>query len=194
MSFAGTFVLAVSLSMDSFTAALGGGAHVRRGGLVWMARTAAVFAAFEVAALSLGWVVGYAALSVIAAVDHWIAFAILAVIGGRMIFDGVTRNGKAPASAKTAAPAARSAISLHLVGTAFATSIDAAAVGITTAFLGYGYLTVAPMLGGVVFVMSCIGTALGRRAGPALGRWAEMAGGTLLIGVGVRILIEHLYF
>jgi putative Mn2+ efflux pump MntP len=190
MSLPGTFALAVSLSMDSFAAALTRGAAARRHDLARVLGAGALFAATEVAALSAGWGIGQAALGLIAAIDHWIAFALLLAIGGRMIHEGLA----APATDCPARPPAPiAARSLRLVGTAIATSIDAAAVGVSMAVTGYDFPLSAAVLGGVTFAMACGGALLGRRAGPLLGRRAEIAGGVLLIAVGVRTLIGHLY-
>lgn len=187
MSIAGSFALAVSLSMDSFAASLGRGTTWRRADTLRVVRLGVLFAGFEVAALSAGWLVGHAALGVVAALDHWIAFALLLVIGGRMVRDGLAPAGPVETPAQT-----RSLF--RVLGTATATSVDAAAVGISLAFIGFDFATAALALGGVTFAMTCAGALLGRRVGPMLGKRAEIAGGILLIAIGSKILVEHLYF
>ena len=189
MSLPGTFMLAASLSMDSFAAALSRGASAHRHDVGRVVGSGALFAATEVAALSAGWAVGHAALGLIAAVDHWIAFALLFLIGSRMIHEGFA----APVTDRARPPAAPlAARSLRLVGTAVATSIDAAAVGVSMAVSRYDFPLSAAVLGGVTFAMACTGSIVGRRAGPLLGRRAEIVGGILLIAIGIRTLIEHL--
>jgi putative Mn2+ efflux pump MntP len=190
MSLPGTFALAVSLSMDSFAASLTRGASSRHHRVLHVVGAGALFAASEVASLSAGWGIGYAALGMISAIDHWVAFALLVAIGGRLIHEGwvLPAEGRHPAARNSAASRA-----LRLVGTALATSIDAGAVGVSMAFIGYDFVTSAAVLGGVTFAMAVAGSMIGRRAGPLLGRRAEIAGGVLLIAVGCKTLIEHLY-
>lgn len=186
MSLPGTFALAASLSMDSFAAALTRGAAAGRHDVRRVVGAGALFAATEVAALSAGWAIGQAALGLIAAVDHWVAFVLLLLIGGRMIREGFA------ASPEGQPPAPAALWSLRLVGTAVATSIDAAAVGVSMAVTGYDFPLSAAVLGGVTFAMACTGSIIGRRAGPLLGRRAEIIGGILLIAIGIRTLVEHL--
>ena len=187
MSLAGSFALAVSLSMDSFAASLGRSAAWRRDDALRVLRLGALFATFEVAALSAGWLLGQAALGIVSALDHWIAFFLLLAIGGRMIRDGLTRP---PQGATETQPRPW----LRIFGTALATSIDAAAVGMSMAFIGFDFMAAAITLAAVTFAMTCTGAALGRRVGPALGKRAELAGGVLLVAIGAKILVEHLYF
>jgi len=190
MSLPATFALAVSLSMDSFAASLTRGASSRHHGALHVVGAGALFAATEVASLSAGWGIGYAALGLIAALDHWIAFVLLVAIGGRMVHEGLA----APADGRhPVMPRSGTARALRLLGTALATSIDAGAVGISMAVIGYDFATSAAVLGGVTFAMAVAGSMIGRRAGPLLGRRAEIAGGVLLIAVGCKTLIEHLY-
>ena len=189
MSLPGTFALAVSLSMDSFAASLTRGASSRRHRALHVAGAGALFAATEVASLSAGWGIGYAALGMVAAVDHWVAFVLLVTIGGRMIHDGWVVPADGKHAAARSSPTGRA---LRLLGTALATSIDAGAVGISMAFIGYDFATSAAVLGGVTFAMAVAGSMIGRRAGPLLGRRAEIAGCVLLIAVGCKTLIEHL--
>lgn len=189
MSLPGTFALAVSLSMDSFAASLTRGASSRHHRVLHVVGAGALFAASEVVSLSAGWGIGYAALGMVSAIDHWIAFILLVAIGGRMIHEGwaVPADGRRAAEVRSAVGRA-----LRLFGTALATSIDAGAVGISMAFIGYDFVLSAAVLGGVTFAMAVAGSMIGRRAGPLLGRRAEIAGGALLIAVGCKTLIEHL--
>jgi len=191
MSLPGTFALAFSLSMDSFAASLTRGASSRHHRALHVVGAGALFAATEVASLSVGWGIGYAALGMIEALDHWIAFVLLVTIGGRMVHEGLA----SPADGRPVVrPGTLTGRALRLLGTALATSIDAGAVGISMAFIGYDFVTSAAVLGGVTFAMACGGSMIGRRAGPLLGRRAEIAGGVLLVAVGIKTLIEHLYF
>jgi putative Mn2+ efflux pump MntP len=183
MSVANAFVLSLSLSADSFAASLGRDAGSGRARMMRAARTGVVFAACEVTALSAGWALGAAASSTFRALDHWIALALLCVIGGRMIFDGLRAMPEA-------APTTR-ANPLRLAATAVATSIDACAVGASLALAGGGYAAAALTLAAVTFGMTFTGSMVGRRLGDAVGKRAEIVGGVVLIAVGFHIAASH---
>ncbi len=179
-----SFALAVSLSMDSFAAALGCGAAQARPNVSEAVRVGVVFAACQLAMAVLGWALGAAFAGFVQAVDHWIAFGLLLLIGGTM-----ARN--ALAGEADAAAAVRRTGWLALVSTAVATSIDASAVGVGLAMADVDIASTATLIGVVTFLMAFGGVLLGRAAGPTLGRRAELAGGLALIAIGVKILAEH---
>jgi len=183
-----SLALAFSLSMDSFAAALGRGACARRPGLPEAVRVGVAFGVAQCAMPLLGWGVGIAFASLVEAVDHWIAFGLLLAVGGAMI-----RNAGIDAEEDEDCGPARSARGewLALMTTAGATSIDAAAVGAGLALVDVDMVTTAALIGAVTFAVAFGGVLIGRAAGNRLGRWAELAGGLVLIGIGVRILIEH---
>jgi manganese efflux pump family protein len=185
MGGAATIVLAFSMSMDAFAAALGKGAALRRPPLLEALRTGLVFGLIEAATPLLGWVIGIAAASWITAVDHWAAFAILAILGGHMVFRALWpgQNESLPAPSRHSLGV--------LVVTAIATSLDAMAVGITLAFIQVNIVTAAVAIGLATFLMACVGTLAGRWIGPMFGRSAEALGGICLIGIGIKTLIEH---
>ena len=132
----------------------------------------------------LGWGLGLAFASLIRDIDHWIAFALLAVIGGRMVHAGLAigihHNGSIPLITGWA-----------LASVAVATSIDAAAVGVTIAFLQQPVLVTCTVIGIVTFLLSSAGVLLGRALGSVVGKRAELLGGLMLIGLGCKILVEH---
>jgi putative Mn2+ efflux pump MntP len=133
-----------------------------------------------------GWALGYAAADYVKAWDHWIAFVLLLVLGGRMLLGALkAADGEEPAKP------ARHGFWL-LVATGFATSIDAMAVGVGLAFLDVNITTVALAIGFATFAMVTLGVMVGRLLGHIAGRWAEAVGGLLLIGIGSVILFEHL--
>jgi putative Mn2+ efflux pump MntP len=131
----------------------------------------------------------------IESVDHWVAFALLSVIGGKMIRDGLQGGADPdpaadPATIALATEARRGP--LHMVMTAIGTSIDSAVVGVTLALVGVSVTLAAPLIGVTSFTMSLIGVLLGRKLGPLLGRKAEVLGGIALILIGTHILFDHL--
>lgn len=187
MSFVSAFAVGVGLSLDSFSAALGDSAG-RRAGLLRVVWAALPFVVFEVLALSAGWGAGRAVGPFIAAVDHWIAFALLGGIGLRMIVDAARRAVLLSA----AAIAPRGGHLLRRLGTALGASIDSAAVGMSLALTEFAFLPAVAAIGLATLLMAMAGATIGRYAGAWLGRWAEALGGVVLIAIGTRILISHL--
>lgn len=183
-------VLSLSLSADAFAAAVGRGA-AHRPTFPQALRTAAVFGLIEAATPIAGWAVGLAAAGLVERVDHWIAFVLLSVVGGRMIWEARHRDAHADDPAPPPA-ASRWAGALALVATAVGTSIDAAAVGVSLAFLGSDIWIIALSIGLTTFTLATIGLLVGSKAGAHLGAWVERVGGVLLIGLGLKILLEHL--
>jgi manganese efflux pump family protein len=176
-------VLSFSMSADAFAAALGKGSVLDRPRLGDALRVGLVFGIVEAMTPVIGWAAGLTASAYIVAVDHWIAFALLAVIGGKMIWESRLRP---PEQAKPK----RHSFGLLLM-TAIGTSIDAMAVGVTLAFLSADIVPTALSIGLATFVMATIGILLGRVLGERFGRIAETLGGIGLILIGTKILIEH---
>ena len=184
MDLVSTAVLALSLSVDSFAAALGKGAALHRPRLAEVLRTGLIFTAVQTAMPLIGWGIGLAASSYVASFSHWIAFAILAVVGLHMIREGLSREeGRAKPD--------RHGL-LVLLSTAIATSLDALAVGVSLAFVDANIAVTVGAIGAVTFFAVVLGMSLGRAAGTALGHWAEIAGGAAVILVGVKLLAERL--
>jgi len=172
-------LLALALAMDAFAVALTQGARFRpsvAGGLA----IAATFGVFQALMPLAGWAIGAVALAYVAAVDHWIAFGLLAFLGARMLGGHVGDEEAAQALTGRA---------LLLAG--LATSIDALAAGITLPASGVSPWLAVELIGLVTFVLSGAGVVLGHRAGEHLGAWAERIGGVILIGLGCKILAEH---
>lgn len=175
-------VLAVSMSVDAFIAALGKGAAGPRPGLARALRTGAIFGAIEALTPLIGWAAGLAASRHVAAVDHWIAFVLLVGVGLRMILQAWTRSGEEP----------RPDGLWPTVLTALGTSVDAMAVGVSLAFLDVNILVIALVIGLTTMGMSAAGLLLGRLLGRRFGRVAETLGGVALCGLGSAILFQHL--
>lgn len=180
-----SFALAVSLSMDSFAAALGRGAVQKRPGLTEAVRVGFAFGACQLSMAAIGWAVGASFADMVQAVDHWIAFGLLLLIGGSMIRNAIGGEEDDDAAATRSGW-------LALLTMAVATSIDASAVGVGLAMADVDIAVTATLIGVVTFLMGFGGVLLGRAAGPLLGRRAELVGGLGLIAIGAKILIEHI--
>jgi putative Mn2+ efflux pump MntP len=175
-------VIAFSMSADAFAAALGKGAALDRPPLGEAMRCGLIFGLVETAMPVIGWAAGAAAgASAYLAADQWVAFAVLAAIGGKMIHNGLRR---ADDEKKPKRHSAR-----LLVLTAIGTSIDALAVGVSLALLGVGIIATALAIGLATFTMTTCGILLGRVLGERYGRLAETLGGAGLIAIGVKILL-----
>jgi putative Mn2+ efflux pump MntP len=185
MSTATSLALAFSLSADAFAASLGKGAALHKPRVAEAARIAAYFGIFELVAPLIGLALGYTIGRYIEAVDHWIAFALLLGVGGRMCWLAFVgeRDEDAPKPMRHGR--------LVLILTAMATSIDATAVGVTLAYMDLHIPLTILLIGLITFGMTFSGVLIARLAGPYLGRWAECVGGICLIAIGVKVLIEH---
>jgi putative Mn2+ efflux pump MntP len=180
-----TALLALAMSTDAFAAAIGKGAALKKPSLREALRTGVIFGCIEAVTPLIGWAAGKTAAQYVAAWDHWIAFALLAGLGIKMIHEGLA-GGDETEIQRTRHSARILAI------TAFATSIDAMAVGAGLAFIDENILSVAAAIGLATFIMTTIGVMLSRALGMAIGKRAEMAGGLVLICIGSLILYQHL--
>lgn len=181
-------VLAVGMSIDSLLASVGGGASLRRQCRFCDAvLVGAVFAIVQMITPLIGWAAGAAASSYVASFDHWLAFGLLTLVGGRMVllaFRAEEGEGDCEVSF-IGTPTA-------LVMTAIGTSIDAMAVGVSLAFVKANIMIIVAAIGATTFLMSAGGVIMGRLIGNRFGRSAEVIGGLVLIGLGCLILREHL--
>lgn len=180
-----TLFLAFAMSTDAFAAALGKGATLHRPNLREAARTGLIFGVIEAITPLVGWLLGKAAAQYVAAWDHWIAFGLLALLGGRMVVNGFSNR------VEEAKPTSHSFWVLALTG--FATSIDAMAVGAGLAFIDVNIYVTALSIGLATMLMVTLGVMLGRVVGGVAGKRAEMVGGVVLIGIGTVIVLEHLH-
>ena len=177
------FLIAVSLALDAFAVSVSSGISIPGFGVRQAARMGLWFGGFQFMMPLAGWLLGSSVSQYIEAVDHWVAFGLLAVIGGKMAWESL-RGGEEEA------PPDLSARRLCLL--AVATSIDALAVGVSMAFMAVPVLASAAVIGVVAFALSLAGGLAGKRLGALFQRRAELAGGLVLIAIGVKILIEHL--
>lgn len=181
-------VLAFSMSADACAAAMARGASTRPT-LATAIRSGAVFGIVEALTPLLGWAVGLAASGYIAAIDHWVAFVLLGVVGGKMTLEAARRLVRAGEVEDDPQP--RNSGLLSLVLTAVATSIDAAAVGVTLALVNVNILSVSLAIGAATFTMATAGLLVGRAFGARFGPIVELIGGIGLIAIGTGILFEH---
>ena len=186
MNAASISLLALAMSTDAFAAAIGKGSALVKPRWSEALRTGLIFGVIEAITPLVGWALGYAAADYVKAWDHWIAFVLLLVLGGRMVL-GAFRSADEPEMSRPA----RHGFWL-LVATGFATSIDAMAVGVGLAFLDVNITVVALSIGFATFAMVTLGVMVGRILGNITGRWAEAVGGVVLIAIGSLILYEHM--
>ena len=177
-------LIGLGLSADCFAVALTVGASGKSFSLKNMLKVALAFGVFQMAMPLLGWLVGQTVVSYIEQYDHWLAFVLLAFIGGKMIIEFI-RNESEAESVDISKWAT-------LVTLAIATSIDALAVGLSFALLKINIVIAAGIIGLVAFSISAFSFWLGRKVSALVGRWALLAGGIILIGIGLRILLTHM--
>ncbi|HDZ2335217.1 manganese efflux pump MntP [Klebsiella pneumoniae] len=185
MNLSATILLAFGMSMDAFAASIGKGATLHKPKFSEAVRTGLIFGAIETLTPLVGWGLGMLASQFILEWNHWIAFILLVFLGGRMIVEGFRGDSDEACEAPH-----RHGFWL-LVTTAFATSLDAMAVGVGLAFLQVSIVTTALAIGCATFIMSTLGMMVGRFIGPLLGKRAEILGGIMLIGIGSEILWSH---
>ncbi|MDD6734993.1 MAG: manganese efflux pump MntP family protein [Clostridiales bacterium] len=180
-------LIGIGLAMDAFSVSVTDGIVLKKPSFPQAAKIALFFGAFQFIMPCIGYLLGSAFASYIQASDHWIAFILLAFIGGKMLFEAIRGNDdgeeiKNPLSFST------------LLVLAVATSIDALAVGVTFATVNAPLLFASSIIGTVTFVISLAGVFLGSRFGNLFGNKAEIAGGLVLIGIGIKIFAEHVFF
>ena len=177
--------IAAGLSMDALAVSIASGAMLKRRHVYHALRMAAFFGIFQSLMPALGWYAGHRLRSLITQADHWVAFAVLAVVGGKMIRESYKLGGEADDRAGEH-PTGR------LLLLALATSVDAAAVGLGFAFLRVEIVYPILVIGGVTFALCLAGGLIGSRLGHRCERKIGLVGGLILIAIGVKILVEHL--
>lgn len=182
MSFVELFLIAVGLSMDAFAVSVCKGLSVQRLETKHAAIVGAYFGGFQFLMPVIGYLLGARFESLITNIDHWVAFGLLLIIGGNMIKEsfGEAEKLNDDFGVKTMALLA------------VATSIDALAVGITFAFLQVRIVPASALIGVTTFCLSALGIYIGNKFGEKYKSKAELAGGIILILIGIKILLEHL--
>lgn len=178
------FILAVGLSMDAFSVAVCKGLSVAQVKKKHILTAGIYFGLFQALMPAVGYLLGTGFQAQIQAVDHWIAFILLSIIGINMI-----RESRGEVESLDDSFTFKAMIPL-----AVATSIDALAVGVTFAFLKVQIVPAVSFIGVVTFVISCAGVVIGNRFGARYKSKAELTGGIVLVCMGVKILVEHLFF
>ena len=185
MSLIEIILLAVGLSMDSLAVSVTSGAIIRQCTAWRVAKIASVLAFFQALFTLVGYLLGYSFLKLIEAFDHWIAFGLLLYLGGRMVWESLSHKEETermnPLCLKT------------LCGLGVATSIDALAVGVSLALLKSSLSQIVLIIALVTFLFASFGVCFGSKVGNRVNLKLDLIGGLILIGIGVKILIEHLF-
>ncbi|MDP8267965.1 MAG: manganese efflux pump MntP family protein [Candidatus Tenebribacter davisii] len=179
-------LIAFGLAMDAFAVSIASGVTLKCFKVCPAIRVAFFFGGFQALMPVLGWLAGTSFQHYIAAFDHWVAFGLLTFIGGKMIYEsflfGKTKSNCDPNKLST------------VFILAIATSIDALAVGLSFAVLNIQIIQPAIIIGIITFILSLLGVYLGGKIGSLFENKIELIGGIVLIGIGLKILIEHLFF
>lgn len=191
MSFAELFLIGVGLAMDAFAVSICKGLGMKKLDMRQTFFIALFFGGFQAVMPLIGWLLGTQFEQYITSFDHWIAFVLLGFIGGKMLWDAL-RGGDDEEESSCGSGGGK-AFFAELTVLAFATSIDALAVGITIALLPETsiWLSIAT-IGVITFVISLCGVIIGNRFGAKFQRISQIAGGVILIIIGLKILFEHL--
>jgi len=179
-------LIAVGLSMDAFAVSVGKGLGMRRREHLQAFVLAGAFGLFQGLMPLIGWLVGSQFASAITAYDHWIAFGLLAIVGGRMLWGAFQPDADEESPSRTG-------LGLReILVLAVATSIDALAAGVGFAFMRLDIWVTVAMIAVITGVLSFLGVVLGHQFGSRFEKPAEIAGGIILVGIGLKILLEHL--
>ena len=176
-------LLSIGLGMDAFAVSVCKGISMKKMNWKKACIIGLYFGGFQAIMPVIGYFFGSSFESIITNIDHWIAFILLAIIGAKMIQEAFQKEEEEyneDISVKT------------MIVLSIATSIDALAVGITFAFLKVNLLLAITLIGTITFILSVIGTKIGNRFGDKYKSKAELAGGIILIIIGLKILLEHI--
>lgn len=184
MSLLSLFIIAVGLSMDAFAVSICKGLAMQKINLKKAAIVGLWFGGFQALMPSIGYLLGSQFERFITSIDHWIAFVLLSIIGIAMIRESRSTEEEKEANASLDVK------TMFLL--AVATSIDALAVGVTFAFLRVRIIPAVAFIGSITFLLSVIGVKVGNVFGTKYKAKAELAGGIILIVMGIKILLEHL--
>ncbi|MEW5807201.1 MAG: manganese efflux pump MntP family protein [Acidobacteriota bacterium] len=184
MAFLTIIFVAFGLAMDTFAVSVASGIAIKNMKINHALKIALSFGLFQAIMPLIGWLAGLSLKHWISGFDHWVAFALLTLIGYKMIYESF----KIEAAERVFNPL--NAYVLLLLS--IATSIDALAVGLSFAILEVLIVTPIIVIGTVTFILSFLGIFIGKKAGHFFERKIEVAGGLILIGIGVKLLLEHL--
>lgn len=179
-------LIAIGLSVDSFAASITTGACTKKVKLSYALKVALFMALFQGIMPLGGWLIGNSFKDLIQEYDHWIAFILLIAIGSKMIYEGIAGNKNKPKF--------KHSENLKLVSIAFATSIDALIIGITFGLIDVNIWLAMIIIGLTTLIFSLTGVLIGKKIRKIFNKKIEIIGGLVLILLGTKILIEHLYF
>jgi putative Mn2+ efflux pump MntP len=177
-------IIALGLAMDAFAVSIVSGAAYKQLKIKHALRIALFFGGFQAIMPLIGYLAGLSIKTYIISYDHWVAFGLLSAVGGKMIYESF--------KIKTAEENLNPSNILILLVLSVATSIDALAIGITLSFLRVSLAAAVSIIGLVTFALSYLGVFIGKRFGHFFENKIEAVGGLILIGLGLKILIEHL--
>jgi putative Mn2+ efflux pump MntP len=183
--FLSILIIALGLSADCFAVALSASIAKKTLPLVQGFRIALSFGVFQAAMTIIGWLTGRTIIDFISSYDHWLVFGLLLFVGGRMILESF--HEKEEREARTDITKWHFLLLLSI-----ATSLDALAVGLSFAFLEVNLTMASITIGVVALIITFFGFFAGKKLGALVGKRAEIIGGIILIGIGLRILLEHL--
>lgn len=181
-------LIGLGVSADAFAVSMCKGVEMKKFILKYALLIALFFGGFQMLMPLIGWGAGSLFQKYITSVDHWIAFGLLLILGGKMIYDGIFDKDKKEEGEEK--PLQLGLVTLLVM--AVATSIDALAVGVTFAFLSVNIWLAISVIGATTFTFSLIGVGIGVKVGDKFKNKAEILGGVILILLGVKILLEHL--
>lgn len=184
MDFFTVILIALGLAMDAFAVSVGAGLALGRVTRRQAFRMSFHFGLFQFLMPIIGWLAGQTVRGYIESYDHWAAFGLLAFVGGKMIWEAFHADGKKERGDPTRG--------VTLLALSVATSIDALAVGLGLAMLNVNILYPSIVIGVVAAGLSALGINIGRAVGARFSHGVEIIGGLILIGIGTKILIEHL--
>jgi putative Mn2+ efflux pump MntP len=177
-------IMAIGLGVDAFSVAIGIGAANTKRSWAPILRLSTAFGLFQFVMPVAGWLAGLTVVNIIVDYDHWIAFALLAYVGGKMIREGLEKESDEEKADQTRG--------LPLLMLSIATSIDALAVGFSFSLLKVPIVAPAVIIGVVCFLMTAVGMIFGKALAKIFGKKVEIFGGIVLIAIGVKILIDHM--
>lgn len=176
-------LISLGVAMDAFAVAISSGTIIRTPKLRDAIKIAGAFGFFQIIMPAIGWLIGSGLSYFIARIDHWLAFIILLIIGSKMLWKAMKKKDE-----KIIDPLNP----YVLLILAIATSIDALVVGISLPIIKVPLITTLIVMGLITFIFSFIGVFIGEKLGHIVGEKCEIIGGLILIGIGTKILIEHL--
>lgn len=177
-------LIAIGLAMDAFAVSIANGIAMKTLRVRHALLIASFFGGFQAVMPVIGWLAGISLKEILSSIDHWIAFGLLSAVGIKMIYESF--------KIKEAEEEAQNLTIYLLLMLSIATSIDALAVGLSFAFLDISIFAPVLIIGIVTFVLSYLGVVIGNRFGHLFESKIEIVGGVVLIGIGLKILLEHL--